>query len=87
MLDSTYTRLIFLAVVAELFRRLFKVLIVGFTGPLSKVPGPFWSKISPLPWRLAFLRGTAFLLARDLHQKYGDIVRAGQLCTRTADGR
>ncbi|KAE8380493.1 cytochrome P450 [Aspergillus bertholletiae] len=75
MLELTYTRLLLLAVVAEVVRRVSKALIVGFTGPLAKVPGPFWNKLSALPWRIAFLRGTAFLLAQDLHRKYGDIVR------------
>ncbi|RGP78931.1 hypothetical protein FLONG3_2836 [Fusarium longipes] len=77
MLNSpySYTTLALLAVGLELLRRVLKALILAFTGPLSKVPGPFWNKLSPLPWRIAFLKGTAPFLALDLHRKYGHVVR------------
>jgi hypothetical protein len=75
---SSYTTLALLVVGLELLRRVLKALILAFTGPLSKVPGPFWNKLSPLPWRLAFLKGTAPFLALDLHQKYGPIVRVSE---------
>ncbi|KAF4954952.1 hypothetical protein FSARC_11981 [Fusarium sarcochroum] len=74
-LPYSYTTLVLGTVALEFLRRLLKALIVGFTGPLSKVPGPFWNKLSPLPWRLAFLKGTAPFLAQKLHRKYGDVVR------------
>ncbi|KAJ4129010.1 hypothetical protein NW768_007539 [Fusarium equiseti] len=74
-LPYSYTTLALVAVGLELLRRVLKTLILAFTGPLSKVPGPFWNKLSPLPWRLAFLKGTAPFLALDLHGKYGKVVR------------
>ena len=77
-LPYSYTTLALLAVGLELLRRALKALILAFTGPLSKVPGPFWNKLSPFPWRLAFLKGTAPFLALDLHEKYGKVVRVSE---------
>lgn len=77
-LPYSYTTLALFAVGLELLRRVLKALIFGFTGPLSRVPGPFWNKLSPLPWRLAFLKGTAPFLAQDLHHQYGDVVRVSK---------
>jgi len=77
-LPYSYTTLALFAMGLELLRRVLKALILGFTGPLSKIPGPFWNKLSPLPWRLAFLKGTAPFLALDLHEKYGQVVRVSK---------
>lgn len=49
----------------------------AYFGPLSKIPGPFWHKISHLPWMISNLRGEAFRNGREYHLKYGNVVRLG----------
>jgi hypothetical protein len=47
--------------------------------PTRKFPGPFWARLSSW-WRVrAFLRHheQAYAVTHELHEKYGDIVRAG----------
>jgi hypothetical protein len=43
--------------------------------PIASFPGPFFRRISRIPWTLALLRGTAVFDAADLHNKYGPVVR------------
>jgi hypothetical protein len=62
----------------EILRRCYLALIAAFTGPLSKIPGPFLNKLTPIPWLInPNLRGTHSNIVPDLFKKYGDIVRVG----------
>ncbi|CAO0790909.1 unnamed protein product [Mucor circinelloides] len=50
----------------------------GFFGPLSSLPGPFWSKFIAFP-RFIFNRpsGTSYQRVLRFHDQYGDVVRLG----------
>ncbi|KXJ95167.1 cytochrome P450 [Microdochium bolleyi] len=48
----------------------------GLTGPLAKLPGPWWSKFTSLPIAYQVFHGTRIYLLHDLHKKYGPIIRA-----------
>ena len=43
--------------------------------PLSKVPGPFWPSLTRLWLTHAVSRGDLDVVQRELHQKYGPLVR------------
>jgi hypothetical protein len=64
---------------AELLRRFVSTLILAFTGPLSKIPGPLLWKLTPLPWLYECLTGNMMNVAPGLFEKYGDVVRVGKL--------
>ncbi|KAI1653684.1 cytochrome P450 monooxygenase [Daldinia decipiens] len=48
-----------------------------FFSPLRKVPGPILWAISPIPQGLSQCFGSPHIKIRELHQKYGDVVRTG----------
>ncbi|KAI8346368.1 cytochrome P450 [Choanephora cucurbitarum] len=50
----------------------------GFMGPLSHVPGPFFTRFFNIP-NIILDRpaGTHFIFLKNLHKKYGDMVRLG----------
>lgn len=52
-----------------------QVISRGLLSPLSKIPGPIWSRYTNLPLKLALLSGRRTLFIHDLHQKYGSVVR------------
>ncbi|KAL9542581.1 hypothetical protein MBANPS3_008546 [Mucor bainieri] len=58
----------------------------GFFGPLSVLPGPFWSKFISFP-RFLFNRprGTSYQRILSLHDKYGEVVRLGPTFVSIAD--
>ncbi|CAO3649524.1 unnamed protein product [Mucor fragilis] len=58
----------------------------GFFGPLSSLPGPFWSKFIAFP-RFIFNRprGTSYQRILGLHDKYGEVVRLGPTFVSIAD--
>ncbi|KAF1799833.1 cytochrome P450 CYP5313 [Mucor lusitanicus] len=58
----------------------------GFFGPLSSLPGPFWSKFIAFP-RFLFNRprGTSYQRVLSLHDKYGEVVRLGPTFVSIAD--
>lgn len=43
--------------------------------PLSKVPGPFWPSVTRLWLTYAVSRGELDVVQRDLHRRYGPLVR------------
>uniref|UniRef100_A0A0B7JUQ6 Uncharacterized protein n=1 Tax=Bionectria ochroleuca TaxID=29856 RepID=A0A0B7JUQ6_BIOOC len=43
--------------------------------PLSKYPGPFLNRISPLPLSIALLRGRLPFYVKHIHDRYGPVVR------------
>lgn len=53
-------------------------LIAGFTGPLSRVPGPVLMKLTRLPWILENLTGNVMNSVPKLFEKYGDVVRVSE---------
>jgi hypothetical protein len=76
---ETYVKILLGLVAAELFRRICSTLLNAFTGPLSKIPGPFLSKFSSIPWAIEMIKGTHSLAARSIFEKYGSsIVRIGR---------
>jgi len=76
----TVISLILLAAAAEALRRCWMVFISAFTGPLSKIPGPFLNKITVLPWLYECVTGNMMNLTPGYFEKYGDIVRIGEPC-------
>lgn len=77
MAVSIYLQLGAIALVAELLRRCYVTLMFAFTGPMSKIPGPFLNKLSAAPHMLTMAKGNDFLYKEELHKIYGDIVRFG----------
>jgi hypothetical protein len=66
-------------VLAEFVRRCCFTLLHAFTGPLSKVPGPFLAKFTNIPWAIELIRGTHFTTVGPIFQKYdSDIIRVGK---------
>jgi hypothetical protein len=57
------------------------MLLRGFTGPLSKVPGPFISKFTGIPWWLRVFTGTHNHAGPGFFKKYGPVVRVGKFCS------
>ncbi|KAH6974765.1 isotrichodermin C-15 hydroxylase [Ilyonectria destructans] len=43
--------------------------------PLHKYPGPWWLAASRIPYTISILRGTAAKETKELHEKYGHVVR------------
>jgi hypothetical protein len=63
----------------EILRRFILTLVKAYTGPLSKIPGPFWNKFSIAPVVLQNMQSTQ---CRDSHWRkdgvfgiYGPVVR------------
>lgn len=71
-----YLWLLFYAALAELARRCVLTLLVAYTGPLSKIPGPALNKFTGIPFQLLVSKGDLSMFP-DLFQKYGDTVRLG----------
>ena len=61
----------------SLLRRFISALLLAFTGPLSKIPGPLLWKLTPLPWLYECLTGNMMNVAPGLFEEYGDVVRVG----------
>ena len=65
-------------VLAEILRRCCLALVIGFTGPLSKIPGPFLMRFSLVPWMLESSSGNLLVTVPKLFKTYGDCVRVGR---------
>ncbi|KAK0261559.1 hypothetical protein LTR35_017868 [Friedmanniomyces endolithicus] len=50
-------------------------LIVAFLGPLGKVPGPWYTKVSNLPLKYATVSAQRVYFVHAIHMKYGPVVR------------
>ncbi|KAI0544660.1 cytochrome P450 [Xylaria curta] len=67
----------------ELFAAFLVAFLIGVTArrkffhPLSKFPGPFWGSVTTLYHVYHYVRGTQGQLHRNLHQRYGPVVRYG----------
>ncbi|KAF2646666.1 cytochrome P450 [Massarina eburnea CBS 473.64] len=46
-----------------------------YFSPLSRVPGPFWSRISEFPHSYNFMRGDGVPYVKSIHDRYGPVVR------------
>lgn len=77
-----YTTLLLSLVVLKIIRHVFLILLRAYTGPLAKIPGPFWYKFSSAPWYWKHLNGTMFknLNHNDYFKTYGNVVRVGEIC-------
>jgi hypothetical protein len=62
----------------EVFRRFVMLLVRGFTGPLSKIPGPFHARFTPISWMIDSLLGEQMNTGENLVKKYGEVVRIGK---------
>jgi hypothetical protein len=74
---NAYLSILLYLGLAELLRRFISALILAFTGPLSRIPGPLLWKLTPLPWLYECLTGNMMNVAPGLFEKYGDVVRVG----------
>lgn len=75
---ENYLWLLLYTALAEVARRVVLSLITAYTGPLSKIPGPALSKLTPLFWRLKISSGDFYYLLPELFKKYGNTVRVGK---------
>jgi hypothetical protein len=75
---NNYLEIILWLGFAEFIRRCSLILIRGFTGSLSKVPGPFLWKFTKIPWTIQVMRGNQINIVGNLFEKYGHIVRIGK---------
>ena len=76
-MDSYFKILVYL-VSAEVFRQFVMLLVRGFTGPLSKIPGPFLARFTPISWMIDSLLGEQMNTGEYLIKKYGEVVRIGK---------
>ncbi len=75
---NNYVIVVIWLAAAELLRRCILSLLCAFTGPLSKVPGPFINKLTTIPWIIENITGNTMNLVPEYHRKYGDVVRVGK---------
>ncbi|EOD47761.1 putative cytochrome p450 protein [Neofusicoccum parvum UCRNP2] len=61
-----------------------QALIRGVSGPLRKVPGPWYAPFTNLPLKWATITGRRVYFIDALHQQYGDVVRVApnEVCFR-----
>ncbi|KAL0257725.1 hypothetical protein SLS55_006888 [Diplodia seriata] len=52
-----------------------QVLVKGFTGPLGKMPGPWYTRFTNLPLKWATITGRRVVFVDGLHRRHGDMVR------------
>lgn len=55
----------------------YRIVYYRYFHPLSHIPGPFWESISTLFRVHKMGKGTINLHERELHRKYGSVVRVG----------
>jgi hypothetical protein len=65
---------------AEFLRRAILILKVAYTGPLSKIPGPWWGKLTHIPWMIENVTGNSMNSMPRFFEKYGEVVRIGTCC-------
>ena len=76
---ETYLTILLGLALAEFVRRCYVTLLHAFTGPLSKVPGPFLAKFTKIPWAMEFIKGTHLNTVGPIFEKYdSDIIRIGK---------
>lgn len=75
----SYATILLCIVLAEVLRRCCRILLKAFTGPLSKIPGPWILKFGNLRWKLVVIQGNQVNESPKLFAKYGDVVRIGIL--------
>jgi hypothetical protein len=75
---ETYLTFLLYLVLAEAVRRCCSTLLGAFTGPLAKVPGPFLSRFSKIPWAIELIKGNHLNSVGPLMEKYGNVVRIGK---------
>ncbi|KAF9634267.1 Cytochrome P450 [Lasiodiplodia theobromae] len=66
---------VFLALLFACSAWVLQVLIKGLTGPLRKIPGPWYTRFTNLPLKWATMKGRRNYFIDDLHRHYGDVVR------------
>jgi len=76
---ETYLTILLGLFFAEILRRCCSVLLNAFTGPLSRIPGPFLAKFTKLPWAIELVKGTHMNTVGPLFKKYNtNILRIGK---------
>ncbi|KAL1898233.1 hypothetical protein Sste5346_003639 [Sporothrix stenoceras] len=66
-----------LAIITLIFGYLARIIYNIFLHPLRVVPGPWWHAATGLARYRMYMSGDAHKILRDMHIKYGDIVRVG----------
>ncbi|PWA01157.1 hypothetical protein BB558_002732 [Smittium angustum] len=46
-----------------------------FLNPLNKIPGPWWARLTSLPYRISIATGDTINASKKIHDKYGPIAR------------
>lgn len=81
-LQGQYTDWTALALIILVLTSLIRSLATAFKPSLSSIPGPFLARFTPFYRLLKIYKGDAPVYYRQLHEKYGPIVRTGP---RTVD--
>ncbi|KAE9368279.1 cytochrome P450 [Stipitochalara longipes BDJ] len=83
---ETYLSILLGLALLEVTRRCCSIILCAFTGPLSKIPGPFLSKFTKLPWAMELIKGTHLNTVGPLFKKYNtDILRIAPDTVLVAD--
>ena len=84
---ASYGAIVLYLALAEVIRRVFLSVLSAYTGPLSKIPGPFLCKFSMLPWAYLNLTGNTMNVQHRWIKKYGPVVRIGVFLLRILRAR
>ncbi|KAF5532710.1 cytochrome P450 monooxygenase [Fusarium phyllophilum] len=71
---ASYVHLLLYCALAEILRRFIFALVEAYTSPLAKVPGPWFRRISHLPYKIAIIQDKPALVYAKLMKKYGNTV-------------
>ncbi|KAF4225969.1 hypothetical protein CNMCM6805_005328 [Aspergillus fumigatiaffinis] len=74
-ISMTWQGITFLFIEVSALALIYSAFYNVYLHPLRKYPGPWWLAASRLPYSLFILRGTATTKTRELHDKYGHVVR------------
>lgn len=78
----SFSAVFFNALLSYLLALLMSVIVYRLSPfhPLAQYPGPLWRRASMIGPAILAATGRRAKAFRDLHQKYGDVVRSGMLC-------
>ncbi|KAI4680286.1 uncharacterized protein J4E84_007934 [Alternaria hordeiaustralica] len=74
-----------LAALLVVLAYIIKIVWKGLTGPLSKLPGPWYTKYTNLVLRYQTVSGKRIFYVDNLHQRYGGVVRISPNETAVSD--
>jgi hypothetical protein len=73
--------------IVECVRRLVLMLKFAYTGPLSKIPGPWWGKFSAVPWMISNVTGNSMNQIPGYFEKHRNVIRVGRLISSVTSSK